>query len=106
MTTPEQITAIVAILERVGTWPIGSILCSVFLLPYVSIYVFYRAIEKRFQAVSEMYENNIKLVEHYEKMSKEHVDTIRLNTAASAELISYLKNRVPCYQILSERNRS
>ena len=105
--TPDQIsalTAISALIANVGAWPIGSVLFGIVILPYFMIYFTFRAIERKFRVVTAMYENNVKLVEHYEKMSKEHVDTIRLNTAASAELISYLKNRVPCYQFM-ERNR-
>jgi len=103
---PDQIatvTAIAAILSKVGTWPIGSILFTVFFGPYIIGFFAWRAIENRHKAAISMYENNVKMVERYEKMAQEHVDTIRLTTAAITELIVYLRNRTPCFERIQER---
>ena len=57
--------------------------------------------EKRHRAVVEMYESNIELVKNYQTMSNEHVDTIRLSTAATTELMTYLKTKAPCHQLIN-----
>ena len=48
-------------------------------------------------AIRRLYENNADLVRDYEKLSREHVDTIRLNTQAQQQLLDWLKNRTPCH---------
>ena len=111
--TPEHIsllTATAAILERVGTWPVGSIIALIVLCPWVAMLIVSRSMEKR-HAVAEkhhdaalrMYESNVRLVEKYEKISGEQVDTIRLSTAATVELTTFLRERVPCFQRMEER---
>lgn len=104
--TPEQIsalTAIAAIVSKVGTWPIGSVIFAIVFGPWVGMWIVSRSIERRHQAAVEMYESNVKLVKSYEKMSVEQVDTIRLSVSAITELTSYLKNRVPCFERIAER---
>jgi len=51
-------------------------------------------------------ENSNKLVERYDKMAIEHVDTIRLSTAATVELTQYLRGRVPCFERIAERTKA
>lgn len=52
-------------------------------------------------AIRRLYETNVDLVKDYEKMSREHVDTIRLNTQAQTMLLDWLKNRTPCHMHLN-----
>lgn len=104
--TPEQIsvvTAVANIVEKMGTWPIGTLLLVVQLGPWVGMWLFTRIIEQRFRQISAMYEENVKLVKNYERLAEEQADTIRLNTAAITELITYLRDRVPCHKRISER---
>ena len=104
--TPDQMTAltdIALIVSKIGTWPIGSIILVIIFGPYLIMSVQMRSMEKRFDAVMKMYENNARLVECYEKMAKEQADTIRLATAATVELTTYLKQQVPCYQRMREK---
>ena len=111
--TPEQVsmlTATAAILERVGTWPIGSIIAAIVLCPWIVLLIVSRSMEKRYAAAEEhrnavvrMYESNVRLVERYEKIAGEQVDTIRLSTSATVELTTYLHGRVPCFQRMEER---
>ena len=103
--TPEQIsalTAIAAIVSKIGTWPIGSIIVAVVFGPWVVMGFITRATEKRHEAVVKMYEDNVKLVENYEKVADEQADTIRLTTAAVVELTIYLKSQVPCHERIKE----
>jgi len=103
--TPDQIaalTAIAAIVSKIGTWPVGSIVAAIVFGPYVIMLLLMRAIERRHAAVTRMYESNVKLVEGYEKISKEHVDTIRLSTAAITDLATFLKTKPPCHQFINQ----
>lgn len=71
--TPEQISIIntvALILERIGTWPVGTVLVAVAFGPWVMMYFIARGQEKRFDAVAQMYKDNVKLVEQYEKLAK------------------------------------
>jgi len=102
--SPEQIaalTAIAAIVSKIGTWPIGSILIVWSLAPWIVMIFLHWAQEKRFKAVIRMYESNVKLVVSYEKLANENADTIRLSTAAVVDLTTYLKTRAPCHQFIS-----
>lgn len=104
--TPEQIaglTAVAAIVSKVGSWPIGSIIAIVVFGPWAVMWMVSRAMERRQEALMEMYKNNVKLVENYERVTDEQADTIRLSTAATVELTTYLKSRVPCHERMAER---
>ena len=103
--TPDQITAltaVAAIISKVGTWPIGSIVAAIVGGPWVAMYFISNAQEKRHRLVVKMYEDNVILVKAYERMSKEQFDTIRLTTAAVTEMTTYLKSKVPCHERIKE----
>jgi len=104
--TPDQIsalTAIAAIVSKVGTWPIGSIISAVVFGPWVFSWMSTRSMEKRHAAVVQMYEDNCELVIKYQKVADEQADTIRLSTSAIMELTTYLRSRVPCHERISDR---
>ena len=104
--TPDQIsavTAMAAIVQQMGTWPLGSILLVIVIGPWMGLLVFALFIERRFRQVFTMYEENVKLVINYERLAEQQADTIRLNTAAITELITYLRDRVPCHKRIAER---
>jgi hypothetical protein len=104
--SPEQITllaAVAKILESAGTWPIGTLIVGIMLGPWIVMGFVNRSMEKRHEAAVKMYEHNVKLVESYEKMAAEQVDTIRLSTAAITELVTYFKTRTPCAVLLAAK---
>lgn len=101
--TPEQIaamTAIASIIQQIGTWPIGALALVIIFGPWVMLFLSTRSMEKRHEAVVDMYKNNAKLVENYEQMSSEQADTIRLSTAATTELTTFLRTKTPCHQLI------
>lgn len=103
--TPDQIsalTAIAAIISKIGTWPIGSVVAAVVFGPWIMLWFFVRSIEKRHDAAVQMYEDNVKLVERCEKVEAEQADTIRLTTAAITELTTYLRSQVPCHERMKD----
>jgi hypothetical protein len=102
--TPDQIAAVQAvasILSQVGTWPIGTVLFAVIIGPWIIVLFVSRSQDRRFEAVIEMYKNNVKLVENYEMIASEQADMIRLSTAATTELTTYLRTRTPCHQLIN-----
>ena len=106
--TPDQIsglTAVAAIISKMGTWPIGSIVGAIVFGPWIVMGIVTRGMEKRHESALKMYEENVKLVVHYEKIVDEQADTIRLSTAATTELITYLKMRPPCYERIQSGGR-
>jgi hypothetical protein len=106
--TPEQIaalTAIAAIVAKVGTWEIGSVVFAIVFGPYFIIFFISRSMERRLEAAITMYENSNKLVQKYDKLAGEQVDTIRLSTSATVELTKFLRDRTPCIQFLAEKQR-
>ena len=106
--TPDQVsalTAIAAIVSKIGTWPIGSIAAVIVLGPWIFAYMMSNKAEKRHEAVIKMYEDNVQLVKdnaqmvtNYEKIADEQADTIRLSTGAIMELTAYLKIRPTCHE--------
>lgn len=110
--TPDQIsalTAIAAILQQVGTWPIGTLVMAIILGPWISHVWITWAQEKRiereraeaekiridnekrqervreehekqFLAVKQMYENNVDLVRLAEKNNQSLLDCVLMNT--------------------------
>jgi len=102
--TPDQISVLAKVSEligQIGTLPIGTLLLIVVLGPYIFMFFISRAMEKRQEAALKMYETNVRLVEKYEQVADQQADTIRLATAATTELTTYLKTKTPCHQLLT-----
>jgi hypothetical protein len=95
--TPEQvsiITAIAAILDKIGTWPISTILAMIVIGPWMVLIAITLSQERRSKAMKQMYEDNVCLVKDYEKLSNEQQDVIIMNTSAITELTTIVKERV------------
>jgi len=56
--------------------------------------------EKDITSIKTFYDNNVHLVQDYEKLSRDLVDTVRLNTQAQQMLCDYLKNKTPCVKLI------
>lgn len=107
--TPEQVaalTAISSIISQIGTWPLGALIAAVVLGPWIMMGFNSRSMEKRLEAAMKMYDDNVKLVENYEKIAAEQADTIRLSTAATTELTTFLKTKTPCHALIAAKQRS
>ena len=87
--TPDQIaalTAIAAIISKVGTWPIGSVVAAVVMGPWIAMFFISRSMEKRHGAAIKMYEENVKLVVAYEKVAEGLQDIIILSTQTMTQV--------------------
>lgn len=62
------VESVLRILAEMGSWPVGAVLLVVVVGPWLMAFFLAREQERRFEAVQAMYENNVKLVEGYEKL--------------------------------------
>lgn len=107
--TPEQvavITTVATILERVGTWPVGSVLIAIAFGPWMMMILISRAQEKRFDAITKMYENNVELVKNYEGVAKILHDTVVYNTQTLTQVKDTADNNLFCPMIKQQTKRT
>jgi uncharacterized membrane protein len=90
------ITALVAILKEIGTWPLVTILITVILGPWIGMFLANRQQEKRHAAVVEMYEKNVGLVESYERIAEGLQDIIVLSTQTMTSVKTSVDNNLFC----------
>jgi hypothetical protein len=106
--TPDQaaaISAIASIIAQIGTWPIGTVIIAIIFGPWIMMALVSRSMEKRHEGAMQMYKNNVKLVENYEEIASEQADTIRLATAATTELTTWLRTRPTCHQLMTGKKQ-
>lgn len=107
--TPQDlaaITALVALFDKIGTWPLITIAIGIVVCPWIAVFVLNRGQEARHAEVVQMYQDNVTLVEKHEELQKESdrredvlVDLLRLNTEAQIGLTSWLKQRTRCVNL-------
>jgi hypothetical protein len=106
--TPETvhaISAVCALIERIGTWPIGTILLVVLIGPWVFALITSRAEERRVNEIKQMYENNVKLVDSFEKLAASLYETVMLNTAKWSEAIDKINTNQFCPRNRTDKQR-
>jgi hypothetical protein len=82
---PDYIKLVIAVLgflKGIGSWPLGLIFLVVIIGPWLLAVLLAWGQAKRFKAVEDMYSNNAKLVESYEKLATALNDVVITNTAA------------------------
>jgi uroporphyrinogen-III decarboxylase len=94
--TAHTLTAIATIIEKVGTLPIGTLLIVIIFGPWIFSFLMERAQEKRFEAMKEMYENNITLVKSFNKLADVLNDVVTLNTAKWSEATDKINTNQYC----------
>ncbi len=94
--TVSAITAVAALMKELGTWPVGTILLAITFGPWIIVIFANRQQEKRFDAVKQMYESNVKLVESYQGIASDQRDIITLNTAKWCEAIDGINTNQFC----------
>lgn len=119
--TPDQITlltALAAIIGKIGTWPIGTVILVVVIGPWIFQAIDNRFKERRaeaarierdaqfnaildehkkqFEAMKQMYENNAVLVKNYEGLSNGLMDCVVLNTVKLTEVSDKISSNEFC----------
>jgi hypothetical protein len=107
--TPQDaaaLAALVALLEKIGTWPLITVLVLIVIGPWIAVFVLNRAQERRHAEVVQMYKDNVQLVEDYEGVQRRSnqreevlVDLLRLNTEAQSNLLTWLRQRTRCIDL-------
>lgn len=90
------LTAMVAIVKEIGTWPLITITVLVIAGPWVGMFIITKGQEKRHSAAVKMYEENVKLVENYEKIAKGLQDILVLSTQTMTQVKDRVDNNLFC----------
>lgn len=104
--TPDQLSAIasfVKIISSVSGWPFGMIIFFVVIGPWLAAFLLVYFQSRRFEKVVTMYENNVKLVEDYSKLSKDLHDVVIMNTQIMTGLVESIKTNQYCPAIRLEK---
>ncbi|MGE4319638.1 MAG: hypothetical protein AB7E96_12140 [Deferribacterales bacterium] len=127
--TPEQvamISAVATLLERVGTWPIGTLIIAVCVTPWAlliwitvtlrkqqddnakamrtQVDEFVKVASTSNQEFKKMYENNAELVKGFLRLSSDLHDTVVMNIRELTEMKDIAKNNQIC-PIVREKGR-
>ena len=97
--TPDQIsalTAIAAIIEKIGAWPLGSVAALIVFGPWIVMGLISRSVEKRHEAAIKMYEENVKLVLNYEKVAAGLQDILVLTTQTMTQVKDRIDSNLYC----------
>lgn len=103
--SPDQlsgIAALVALFGELSGWPIGIMVFLVIGPWIMSLLISYMQ-AKRFEAVVKMYENNVKLVEASEGLSKDLKEIVIMNTQALTLLNKNIENNQFCPMVRLEK---
>ncbi|MDA8428174.1 MAG: hypothetical protein M0T70_02860 [Geobacteraceae bacterium] len=90
------LTALVAIIKEIGTWPLITISIFVIAGPWVGMFIITRGQEKRHSEVVNMYEENAKLVKNYETVAKGLQDILVLSTQTMTQVKDRVDNNLYC----------
>lgn len=90
------ITAMMAVIKEIGTWPLFSMLAALVLGPWVGMFVIARGQEKRHAAVVQMYQDNVKLVESTQKIAEGFQDIVVLSTQTLTRVQSSIDSNLFC----------
>lgn len=90
------LNTIAAILDKIGSWPLPTILVVLVAGPWLAMIAVTLMQSKRFEAVVKMYENNVKLVEALEKIAGEQQEVILLNTQKMTHVGTMIENNLYC----------
>lgn len=97
--TPQDVaamTALVAIIREIGTWPLLTVAVLVIAGPWIGMFITNRAQEKRHSAVVSMYERNIELVKNYEATTHDLKDILVLTTQVMTGVKVSVDNNLFC----------
>lgn len=93
---PDQIAVLshlVALAKTLSSWPFGLVLFLFMIGPWVLAMLLSWAQSRRFEAVVKMYESNVRLVEQYERTTKDLKDVVLMNTQALTRLCDRWESR-------------
>lgn len=90
---------IVALLGKIGAGPFLIIVLAVILTPWILMYFFYvfsSRQEAMFREMSQMYQNNVVLVENYESITGRYQETLVMCVEKLTEVLEAVKTNTVC----------
>ena len=93
--SPEQIsilTTLLGILRALSGWPFALLFFGLVIGPWVLALFLAYSYRKRFEAVVDMYESNVRLVQKYEQVASDLKDVVILNTQTMTTLVESIRN--------------
>ena len=108
--TPETLatmTALITLLKSIGVLPLSMIIVLIVLSPWVLMAIALQAMRKdqekrnaetreRFEAVVQMYKDNVELVKNYERVAEGLQDILILSTQTMTQVLSSVSNNLFC----------
>lgn len=104
--SPDQISVVTTLLTLIGKlsgWPFAVLLFIYVIGPWLLAMLLSHFQGKRFESVVRMYENNVKLVEDYEALSKDLKEIIIMNTQAVTKLNDGIEQNQFCPMVRLEK---
>lgn len=104
--SPEQIeiiTALIAAMKVMAGWPAGVVILAVIIGPWVLTLLLAASANKRFEAVVQMYENNVKLVTSYESVAGDLRDVVMLSCQAMQKVCDKIDQNQFCPVVRREQ---
>jgi hypothetical protein len=99
----ESISAIVKILGDLAGWPFAMVVFSIIVGPWIAAFILVNIQTRRFESVVTMYQNNVILVENYEKLAKDLHDVVIMNTQIIQRLVDDIKTNQYCPYVRLEK---
>jgi len=93
--SPEQIsilTSLLAVLRALSGWPFALLFFCLIIGPWLLALLMAWSYRKRFEAVVDMYESNVRLVEKYEQTACDLKDVVILNTQTMTTLVEKIRS--------------
>jgi hypothetical protein len=84
-------------------WPFGLMLFLFLIGPWILALLIAYLQKRRFEAVVDMYEKNVSLVEKYEKVASDLKDVIILHTQTTTTLIRDIRTNQYCPAVRLEK---
>jgi len=104
--SPQEISAVASLIEmvhRVSGWPFGLMMFLFLIGPWMLAILIAYLQKRRFEAVVNMYEKNVSLVEKYEKVASDLKDVIILHTQTTTTLIGDIRTNQYCPAVRLEK---
>jgi len=104
--SPHEISVLASLIDmvhRMSGWPFGLMLFLFLIGPWILALLIAYLQKRRFEAVVNMYEKNVSLVEKYEKVASDLKDVIILHTQTTTTLIRDIRTNQYCPAVRLEK---
>lgn len=90
--TGAEVAGLISLAKSLGIWPSWVAIAFITMGPWAAFYFLSRAQEKRFNKQEKMYDDNVELVRHYQKLADDQHHLIAEVSATMGNLNTILSN--------------